>query len=297
MSEEKSINKKPKKIIQKIRHKFRLVVLNDDTFEERFSFVLSPLNVFTWGGIMIILFTVLLTMLIALTPIREYIPGYADVNTRKMAAFAAVKADSMQIEFDKNERYINNIKLILEGKTNVDIDSSASSLASDRPEMDKIDFTRSKEDSIMRKVVEEEEQFNVNLKDPSSRERKLSKILLFPPLKGMVTSQYNPSIKHFGVDIVPTTTNASVSATFDGVVIHSAWTSDEGHVLYIQHQGDLVSVYKHNSALLKKTGENVKAGDVIAIVGNSGELSSGPHLHFELWYKGTPMNPEDYLLF
>ena len=163
--------------------------------------------------------------------------------------------------------------------------------------MDKINFTRSKEDSLMRNLVEEEEQFNVNLKETSGRKAQLSKILLFPPLKGVVTSHFNPSIKHYGVDVVPATSNASVSATFDGVVIHSAWTSGEGHVLYIQHRGNLVSVYKHNSALLKNTGENVKAGDVIAIVGNSGELSSGPHLHFEIWYKGTPMNPEDYLVF
>jgi len=297
MSEEINKQKKPKKIIQKIRHKFRLVVLNDDTFEERFSFVLSPLNVFTWGGVFLMVFTVILTMLIALTPLREYIPGYADINTRKLATFAAIRADSMQVALKKNQQYVNNIKSILEGKTNEKKDSSSEKLVSNKTEMEKIDFTRSKEDSIMRKVVEEEEQFNVNLKEPSAREKKLSKILLFPPLKGMVTSHFNPSIKHYGVDVVPTTTNASVSATFDGVVIHSAWTSDEGHVLYIQHQGDLVSVYKHNSALLKKTGENVKAGDVIAIVGNSGELSSGPHLHFELWYKGTPMNPEEYLLF
>jgi murein DD-endopeptidase MepM/ murein hydrolase activator NlpD len=297
MKEEKENKKKSKKIIQKIRHKFRLVVLNDDTFEERFSFVLSPLNVFTWGGVFLLVFTMLLTTLIAFTPLREYIPGYADVNTRKLATFAAIRADSMLLALDKNERYIGNIKKILEGKTIQENDNSVEGSSTKKPKMDKINFTRSKEDSLMRNLVEEEEQFNVNLKGTSGRKAQLSKILLFPPLKGVVTSHFNPSIKHYGVDVVPATSNASVSATFDGVVIHSAWTSGEGHVLYIQHRGNLVSVYKHNSALLKNTGENVKAGDVIAIVGNSGELSSGPHLHFEIWYKGTPMNPEDYLVF
>lgn len=297
MKEKKENKKNPKKIIQKIRHKYRLVMLNDDTFEERFSFVLSPLNVFTWGGIFLLVFTMLLTTLIAFTPLREYIPGYADVNTRKLATFAAIRADSMQLALDKNERYIGNIKKILEGKTIQENDNSVEGSSSKKPKMDKINFTRSKEDSLMRNLVEEEEQFNVNLKETSGRKAQLSKILLFPPLKGVVTSHFNPSIKHYGVDVVPATSNASVSATFDGVVIHSAWTSGEGHVLYIQHRGNLVSVYKHNSALLKNTGENVKAGDVIAIVGNSGELSSGPHLHFEIWYKGTPMNPEDYLVF
>jgi len=297
MKEKKENKKKPKKIIQKIRHKYRLVMLNDDTFEERFSFVLSPLNVFTWGGVFLLVFTMLLTTLIAFTPLREYIPGYADVNTRKLATFAAIRADSMQLALDKNERYIGNIKKILEGKTIQENDNSVEGSSSKKPKMDKINFTRSKEDSLMRNLVEEEEQFNVNLKETSGRKAQLSKILLFPPLKGVVTSHFNPSIKHYGVDVVPATSNASVSATFDGVVIHSAWTSGEGHVLYIQHRGNLVSVYKHNSALLKNTGENVKAGDVIAIVGNSGELSSGPHLHFEIWYKGTPMNPEDYLVF
>lgn len=297
MKEKKENKKNPKKIIQKIRHKYRLVMLNDDTFEERFSFVLSPLNVFTWGGVFLLVFTMLLTTLIAFTPLREYIPGYADVNTRKLATFAAIRADSMQLALDKNERYIGNIKKILEGKTIQENDNSVEGSSSKKPKMDKINFTRSKEDSLMRNLVEEEEQFNVNLKETSGRKAQLSKILLFPPLKGVVTSHFNPSIKHYGVDVVPATSNASVSATFDGVVIHSAWTSGEGHVLYIQHRGNLVSVYKHNSALLKNTGENVKAGDVIAIVGNSGELSSGPHLHFEIWYKGTPMNPEDYLVF
>lgn len=297
MKEEKENKKKSKKIIQKIRHKFRLVVLNDDTFEERFSFVLSPLNVFTWGGVFLLVFTMLLTTLIAFTPLREYIPGYADVNTRKLATFAAIRADSMLLALDKNERYIGNIKKILEGKTIQENDNSVEGSSTKKPKMDKINFTRSKEDSLMRNLVEEEEQFNVNLKGTSGRKAQLSKILLFPPLKGVVTSHFNPSIKHYGVDVVPATSNASVSATFDGVVIHSSWTSGEGHVLYIQHRGNLVSVYKHNSALLKNTGENVKAGDVIAIVGNSGELSSGPHLHFEIWYKGTPMNPEDYLVF
>ncbi len=297
MKEKKENKKKPKKIIQKIRHKYRLVMLNDDTFEERFSFVLSPLNVFTWGGIFLLVFTMLLTTLIAFTPLREYIPGYADVNTRKLATFAAIRADSMQLALDKNERYIGNIKKILEGKTIQENDNSVEGSSSKKPKMDKINFTRSKEDSLMRNLVEEEEQFNVNLKETSGRKAQLSKILLFPPLKGVITSHFNPSIKHYGVDVVPAISNASVSATFDGVVIHSAWTSGEGHVLYIQHRGNLVSVYKHNSALLKNTGENVKAGDVIAIVGNSGELSSGPHLHFEIWYKGTPMNPEDYLVF
>ncbi|MBD79098.1 MAG: peptidase M23 [Crocinitomicaceae bacterium] len=296
MEKKRDKDKKAKKIIQKIRHKYRLVVMNDDTFEERFSFVLSPLNVFTWGGMSLLLFAVLLTILIAFTPLREFIPGYADINTRNLATIAAIRTDSMQLALEKNERYIANIKMILEGKEAQSADTNVKH-KSVKPDMDKINFARSREDSLMRERVEEEERFNVNLKDTKGRDDRMMKILLFPPLKGVVTSHFNPSVKHYGVDVVPTTSNASVSATYDGVIIHSAWTTGEGHVLYIQHAGDLVSVYKHNSALLKKIGDNVKAGEVVAIVGNSGELSSGPHLHFELWYKGTPMNPEEYLVF
>lgn len=285
--------KSRKKIFHKIKHKSRLVVMNDDTFEEQFSLILSPLNVFTWGGVFLLFFAACLILLIAFTPLREFIPGYADVNTRKMATYAAIKADSVQQALARDSVYLQNIKLILSGQEGITSDTLRNQ---ENVTIENIDLSKSREDSILRNQVEEEERFNVHSREGIGK-NDLDKILLFPPLKGLVTSQFNPAIKHFGVDVVPTSEDAAVSAAYSGVVIQSSWTSGEGHVLYIQHSGDLVSVYKHNSVLLKKVGENVKSGEAIAIVGNSGELSSGPHLHFELWHKGAAINPENYIVF
>lgn len=279
-------------MIQKIRHKSRLVVMNDDTFEEQFSMVLSPLNVFAWGGLFLLVFSLVLTLIIAFTPLRELIPGYADVNTRKLATYAAIRTDSVEQALKQNQVYIQNIQAILEGSDGVVGDTV---IETQKPNLDQIDFSTSFEDSIMRLTVEEEERFNIN--SQTEKVDELATILLFPPLKGLVSSKFEPSIKHYGIDVVPASPDASVSAAYDGVVIQASWTSAEGHVIYVQHTGDLVSVYKHNSVLLKKTGDQVKAGEAIAIVGNSGELTSGPHLHFELWHKGNPVDPENYMVF
>jgi murein DD-endopeptidase MepM/ murein hydrolase activator NlpD len=293
---EKKDKKGAKKIIHKMKHKFRLVVMNDDTFEEKLSMVLSPLNVFAWGGIFLLVFASLLTILIAFTPLREFIPGYADVNTRKMATYTAIQVDSMEEVLAKNNLYLENVKRILEGGEGLITDSLDGQNLTNKPDLSQLDLSPSKRDSVLRVSVEEAEKFNINSAGVDGN-KQLLKILLFPPLKGVISSHFNPSIQHFGIDIVPTGENASVSAAYDGIVIQAAWTSDEGHVLYIQHHGDLVSVYKHNSVLLKKVGDPVKAGEAISIAGNSGELSSGTHLHFELWYKGTPMDPEHYIVF
>lgn len=283
-------------MIKKMRHKSRLVVLNDDTFEEQFSMILSPLNVFTWGGVFLLIFAVLLTILIAFSPLREFIPGYADVNTRKMATYAAIRADSLQESLSKTQMYLDNLKFILSGKTVGEVDSSEikSNLKVD---INTISAKPSREDSILRKEVEKEERYNLSGIDKSNSNDPMYNFLLFTPLRGVVSSDFDESIRHFGVDIVPESKDASVKATYEGIVIQSSWTSEEGHVIYIQHQGNLISAYKHNSVVLKKTGDKVEAGEAIAIVGNSGELSSGPHLHFELWYKGVPVNPINYMVF
>lgn len=287
---------KAKSMIKKMRHKSRLVVLNDDTFEEQFSLILSPLNVFTWGGVFLLIFAVLLTILIAFSPLREFIPGYADVNTRKMATYAAIRADSLQESLSETQMYLDNLKFILSGKKVGDADSSEikSNLKVD---INTISAKPSREDSILRKEVEKEERYNLSGIDKSNSNDPMYNFLLFTPLRGVVSSDFDESIRHFGVDIVPESKDASVKATYEGIVIQSSWTSEEGHVIYIQHQGNLISAYKHNSVVLKKTGDKVEAGEAIAIVGNSGELSSGPHLHFELWYKGVPVNPINYMVF
>ncbi|MCB0479933.1 MAG: M23 family metallopeptidase [Flavobacteriales bacterium] len=279
-----------------MRHKSRLVILNDDTFEEEFSLILSPLNVFTWGGVTLMLFAAFLILVIAFTPLREFIPGYADVNTRKLATYAAFRADSLQRSIEQTQAYLDNLKFVLSGGVSQVSDSSTAG-PNLKVDIKNISDSRSKEDSILRKVVEQEERYNLSSLEKNSLNDPMYKFLLFTPLRGIISSEFDESQRHFGVDVVPESSEASVKATYEGVVIQSSWTSEEGNVMYIQHQGNLISVYKHNSVLLKKIGDKVEAGEAIAIVGNSGELSSGPHLHFELWYKGNPVNPKDYMVF
>lgn len=288
---------KAKKIIKKIKHKSRLVVLNDDTFEEQFSLILSPLNVFTWGGLFLIFFAVILVLLIAFTPLREMIPGYSDTNTRKLATYAALRADSLQRSLNEQQMYIENLRYIMSGERFEMADTSGSAKGSQTVDVSSISAKPSREDSMLRAEVEKEERYNLSTVNKESGNDPMYNFLLFTPLNGVVSSTFDEGIRHFGVDIVPENDEASVKAAYEGVVIQASWTSEEGHVLYLQHFGNLISVYKHNSVNLKKVGDKVQAGEAIAIVGNSGELTSGPHLHFELWYNGRPVNPENYIVF
>ncbi|NEQ49874.1 MAG: M23 family metallopeptidase [Leptolyngbya sp. SIO3F4] len=283
-------DKKKKKVYKKLRNKYRLVVLNDDTFEERISLRLTPLNVFTYVGLVVIILIVSLISLIAFTPLREYIPGYSDTETRRNAAYAVFKSDSLSEELARRDWYINNIRNILEG--NPPQDTLDSEVDSNR-NYSAIRDNRSRDDSLLRESVEAEERFTIN---DNLQNRNTRAFFFFTPLKGMVSSSYNPDIEHYGVDVVANE-NEAIKCVLDGTVVIANWTTDDGYVIQVQHRGNLLSVYKHCSVLLKRTGEAVKAGEPIAIVGNSGEHTTGPHLHFELWENGTPVNPEEYIDF
>ena len=155
---------------------------------------------------------------------------------------------------------------------------------------------RSREESLLREEVEEQQKFSLSLFDLSEKPKNLSDLYFYAPVKGMITSRFDAGIKHYGIDLVPTD-NLWVNAALDGTVLFADYTAETGYVIQILHSNELVSIYKHNQELLKKAGDIVRAGEVIAIAGNSGEMTTGPHLHFELWYKGKPINPEDYIIF
>ncbi|UTW63820.1 M23 family metallopeptidase [bacterium SCSIO 12741] len=284
-------------MMKRIRHKSRLVIMNDDTFEEQFSMNLSMLNVFTWGGLFLLFFATVITLIIAFTPLRELIPGYADIHTRKLATYADIRADSLQNVVRQNKLYLDNIKAIMEGNVPNGEDSSQGKplvqSAGFQPSSDQ----PSEDENTLRDHVEREERYNLSHQESGNGEDPLNQLVLFAPIKGMISSPYEASLKHYGIDVVPASEDASVKATYKGMVIQASWTSEEGHVLVIQHPGNLISVYKHNSVLLKKAGDLVKAGEAIAMVGNSGELSTGPHLHFELWFNGQPVDPGKYMVF
>ena len=285
---------KKKGFFQRLKNKYRLVVMNEQTFEENASFKLRPLNVFVGAGILILLLITLTTFIIAFTPLREYIPGYADVTMQRRVRALVQKADSMEKAINARDLYIQNINNVISGNFGPVTEENKKTQGA---KFDTIhSLKKSAQDSILRKEIESQDRYTLGVKDNSSFSNNMSGFLFFPPVKGTVTNRYDPVSKHYGIDIVANV-NEAVKATLDGTVLMANFTSETGYVIGIQHSNNLLSFYKHNSSLLKKPGDYVKAGDVIAIIGNSGELSSGPHLHFELWYNGTSLDPQKYISF
>ena len=284
--------KRTRKIKKKLLHKYRLVVLNEDTFEERFSFKLNRLNVFVFSTIFAVFLIALTTLLIAFTPLREYIPGYSSTALKKEATDLTYKTDSLRQVLDINQSYLASIRKVLSGDVKtVDFNKdSIIELANANANQGDLNLTPSKEDSLLREKVLQEDKYNP-LVDPEA-----VNIVLFPPVKGTISEAYNPQEKHYAMDIV-TTKDAPVKATADGTVIFAEWTAETGYVIILEHRNNLISVYKHNASLAKEQGDLVKAGEVIATSGNTGELTTGPHLHFELWSEGYPINPANFIDF
>ncbi len=284
--------------IRKLRNKYRLVILNDETYEERFTFRLSRLNVFISVGITAIILIVLTIFLIAFTPLREYIPGYTDVTLSRRVNMLLQKTDSLERVTAQKNIYVQHIKSIIDGEE-IFADSLNETVLEKPIDPETITYTRSIEDSLLREEYLTETAYDLYYNENADRalaQANRSNFTFFTPLKGIITSEFDLLTQHYGIDIVSKKDEA-VKATLDGTVLFSDWTVETGHVIAIQHQGNFISVYKHNSVLLKKQGNFVKAGEAIAIVGESGEMSTGAHLHFELWYNGTPVDPIEYVAF
>lgn len=278
--------------MDRLRYKYRLVILNDDTFEEKLSFKLSRLNVFVSIGVSAIVLIAGTTLLIALTPLREYIPGYSSARLRRQAFDLVRKTDSINTQLAYQQRYLNTIKNIVEGKAPDSLNTLPPEQVAQLPQEEAL--APSEQEVSLRKKVEEEERFNV---EPSaSKSRNLENLGFFTPLKGVVSNAFSKENQHQAIDILAPA-NSAIKACLDGHVILAEWTAETGHILMLQHANGLISVYKHNSALLKKQGDLVKAGEAIAIIGNSGELTTGPHLHFELWHEGNPIDPQLFMRF
>ncbi|PKO97596.1 MAG: peptidase M23 [Bacteroidetes bacterium HGW-Bacteroidetes-9] len=282
----------------KLRDKYRLIILNEDTFEEKLSFRLSRLNVFVVTGMLAIILIFLTTYLIAFTPLREYIPGYKDTNIQNDLYELQLRADSIEEAVRSKDLFIRNMKKVLAGE---DFETEMANELPDsagRAKYAGINNTRSKEDSILRADYEAQNLYNLKVgeKETERKNLPLSKLRFFTPLKGIISNRFNPSQQHFGLDVAAAS-NEAIKSAYDGTVIFSEWTAETGYVIAIQHPGNVISVYKHNSVLLRKQGAFVRAGETIAIVGDSGEFSTGPHLHFELWINGKAVNPEDYIKF
>lgn len=289
--------KNKEKLRDRIRKKYRIVIYNNETYEEKVHFKLTLLNFINVVIVSSILLIVLVIYLIAFTPLREYIPGYTDVSLNRRVYEMERRADSLEIIFKQKDLYINNLKNIITG-TGFENDSINSLLTkSNNTNFENINVKNSEKDSIFRIAYETETRnnlFNNSIRSSTPQEFKL--VSLFAPINGIVTNHFNREEKHYGTDLV-SSNNSIIKAVADGTVIYSDWTVENGYCIGIQHNGNLFSVYKHNAVLLKNDGDFVSAGDAIAMYGNSGSLSTGPHLHFELWYNGTPLDPEDYISF
>ncbi|MDG5491088.1 M23 family metallopeptidase [Psychroserpens sp. SPM9] len=282
---------KEKKFRKKLLHKYRLVVLNEDTFEERFAIKLTRLNVFVIASLGTILLVAGTIFLIAFTSLKEYIPGYSSTALKKQATVLNYKTDSLQQVINLNEQYYASIKKVLTGDVS-SVDFNRDSII-DAASIDPndLDLVPTKEDSLLRELVDKEDKYNVFESAISS-----TNFVLFPPVNGKISEGYNLKEKHYAVDIV-VAKDTPVKATADGTVIFAEWTVETGYVVIIEHSYELISVYKHNASITKQQGDLVKSGEVIAMAGNTGELTTGPHLHFELWNRGYPVNPTNYIDF
>ena len=287
---EEKPEKKRKKVIRRLRYKFRLVIINDETYEEHFSLRLSLLNIITGIGLLMMLVAFFVGGILAFTPLREYIPGYSNLETKEMATYASLKADSLDLELKMRDQYLINLKLVLSGDINAD---SISDVKLEDIHVDGSGDVRIKEDSVMRLTIEEQEKYALHNTNKKIEDKVY---LFFTPVKGTVVDSFDVKKRHFGVDVV-TKSGEPIKAVMDGTIVMADFTTKSGYVVQIQHRNNLVSVYKHCSAVLKQLGEVVNAGDPIAVVGNTGELTTGPHLHFELWENGIPIDPEKHIIF
>ena len=301
MAKSKKQKEQDLSLFQRVSKKVRVVVVNAESFEEKRHFMLSPLNAL----VLLSFFTLLIVMgsylIIAYTPLKQSIPGMPDLSgeliLRKIDLENIQYLEKVKHQSNIEALYFQNLITILNDEVPPDPTSQDSAYNRDSTDYAIMDFSISKKDSMLRAKIDLREKYELQNREGNlSHNDDMKVVFFFTPINGSVSESFNLKEDHFGVDIVAPKDEA-VMATLDGTVVFNAWTPENGHVIYLQHNYNLISVYKHNSFVLKKVGEFIEAGDPIAIIGNSGRLSSEPHLYFELWHKGTALNPEDYMRF
>lgn len=285
------MKKKGRKVFwHNIKFKYKLTVTNENTLEDIVCIHVSKLNGLSWLLLAVSVIFLFAAVVIVFTPLRNYLPGYMNSEVREQVVLNALRADSLQQVVARQNLYIMNIRDIFAGTVRVDTVQSIDSLTILRS--DSL-MERTRQEEEFRKQYEEKERYNLTAVDSN---KDASGLIFYRPTRGMMSSGFNPEAKHFGIDIAANP-NESVLATLDGTVILSTYTAETGYVIQIQHSQNFVSVYKHCSSLLKKEGDSVKGGEAIALVGNTGEKTTGPHLHFELWHRGRAIDPSKYIVF
>lgn len=284
-------NNLKKKILEKLKSRYRLIMYNDTTYQSVWSLKMTRLKVFTLVSLSSSFLIFMVIFLIASTPLKEYIPGYPREEYREMLIRNMMLVDSLENELAVRDRFFSDMRSIVNGEVPKD---QVQNNAATQP-VSKVEYTSYNSDSVFQDKLLEE-RMSLSVQPDNSRALPPDKLHFYIPVQGYVTDKFEARNEHFGVDIVGKP-NARISAVLDGTVLFAGWTQETGNVIYLLHDNNLASAYKHNARLLKKTGEQVNAGEAIAIIGNSGELSTGPHLHFELWYQGKPVDPEKYIVF
>ena len=288
----KKLQKKKKKTFWKrVRFKYKLSFYNESTLEEVWSFRVSQLSAFITFLLFVFFLITITSLVIIQTPIRNYLPGYLDIEVRNAIIMNTLRADSLETKLNQQARYLANVSAIMNGTVTVDSihrsDSTAFITAN-------YDVPRTENEERFSTAFEEEEKYYLTAINPN--QIATEGIFFYKPINGIISSHYDAEKGHLGVDLVAGA-RESVLATSDGIVVYSGNDQNYGNVITLQHKNGFVSIYKHNEVLLKGIGDQVVAGEVIALVGNTGELSTGPHLHFELWYKGVSINPEEHIVF
>ncbi|MCF2581109.1 murein hydrolase activator EnvC family protein [Bacteroides caecigallinarum] len=273
-----------------IKFKYKLTIINENTLEEVVGIHVSKLN-----GLSVLLFActiifIIAASIIAFTPLRNYLPGYMNSEVREMVVSNALRADSLRLALEKQNRYIMNIQDIFSGKIHVDTIQSIDSLTNLRAEQL---MERTKEEEEFRQQYEEKERYNLRAIDNSNA---VSGLIFFKPVNGVKEVNFNPEEKHYGIDIL-TSDNENVVAILDGTVIMATYTVSDGYVIQVQHAQNFISIYKNCGSLMKEPGDKVKGGDVIALVGKGNDEHKESYLHFELWRRGIPINPGNYVVF
>ena len=285
-------NKKENKgFFKKLFNDYKVVVSSEDTFEEKFAFKASKINVFV---LMLVYSVILISFTISIvffTQLRELVPGYSSSDLLNRAIYLTQKTDSLERQIELNNKFYKSIEDVLSGKTDEFIERDNIPIDSSLNDKNLFSISPNSEDSILRNYVDSQDKFNL-----TKNELVIENKMFFSPIKGDITQVFNFEENHFAIDIAADI-GTPVKSILDGKILFSEWSVDTGHVIIVDHGDNIVSVYKHNSKSLKEQNDFVQAGEVIAYSGNQGSLSSGPHLHFELWKNGTPIDPEPLLNF
>lgn len=290
-------NRKPGRW-ERLKDTYRLVIMNNETFEEVGSYRLSLLNVYTLLSTFVVMVATLVVLVIYLTPIRQTVPGYGKVNESSLLFQLNQEMTQLEAQLETQKLYTESFRAMLAQEKPADTEESTppptdfpDSLLNVEPIPEDLQLREEiKASQLLQEIDPVEAALSAEVR------KRPEELFFFPPVDGPVSAGFMPGKKHFGVDILAPK-NTPVKAAMDGFVTFSDWTRETGHTIGIQHDHNLITYYKHNSAILKKTGEPVKAGEAIAIIGNTGTLSNGPHLHFEIWFDGKPLDPAKYVKF